>query len=761
MKQNLWLAAALLLLPLSLFSQPAHPNTPEENQLLSQSFPPDGKGEHDLPVKPDTILPLNEIIISANRFEQRRKNVPQPNEVIRAHHLAFDNLQSSADVMQNTGNILVQKSQLGGGSPVIRGFETNKVLLVVDGVRLNNAIYRAGHLQNILTLDQAAMSRIEILYGPGSVMYGSDALGGVMHFFTKNPILSSGEGTEVHTHAYARYSSADAEKTGHLDLSVGGKKFGSLTSLTYSDFDDLVQGAHRREEYPDFGKRIFYVRRENNLDVSILNDDPDQQVGSGYSQYDLLQKFTFRASDAVNHTLNFQFSNSSDVPRYDRLTQGTSANPTYAEWYYGPQTRLFGSYRLGISDGNGILGNGYVTLAYQGIEESRHDRRFNSVNLNHRIEKLHILTLNADFSRLSGASHWSYGLEGTYNKVNSTARRDKIDSGTVEPLDTRYPDGGSTVGSLALYMSDAYAVNENTRLQAGIRAAYHTLNSKFRDKTFFPFPFDEVTQENLIATGSLGAVTNTERGWRFNCMASTGFRVPSVDDMSKVFESIPGKVVVPNPDLRPEHTINLDLGMSKNFRDRLTIGVEGYYTWYRQAITLQPGTFNGQAQIIYNDSLSDVLTNTNAKRAFICGANGYLSLDITGELNLYSTINYTYGRIDRDPEDVPLDHVPPVFGKTSVKYHSGDKLTLEAYAMYHGWKKLEDYNPDGEDNLPYATVDGMPAWMTLNLKSAYAFTDNVTLQAGIENILDTNYRVFSSNISAPGRNIFVTLRWKN
>jgi hemoglobin/transferrin/lactoferrin receptor protein len=135
-------------------------------------------------------------------------------KVITAKSLAFDNLPTSADVLQNTGNVLVQKSQLGGGSPCDRGFETNKVLLVVDGIRMNNTIYRAGHLQNIITLDNAAMDKIEILYGPGSVMYGSDALGGVMQFFTKDPVFAPGGEQASHANAFLRYATAADELDG-------------------------------------------------------------------------------------------------------------------------------------------------------------------------------------------------------------------------------------------------------------------------------------------------------------------------------------------------------------------------------------------------------------------------------------------------------------------------------------------------------------------------------------------------------------------
>lgn len=738
-------------------SQPASPIIPE-NEPIPHTY------HVILPNVPDTVPgmsdtkhSLSEVVVSANRFEQKRKDVAQPTEIISAQELAFDNLQTSADVMQNTGNILVQKSQQGGGSPVIRGFETNKVLLVIDGVRMNNAIYRAGHLQNIITLDNAVMRRVEILYGPGSVMYGSDALGGVMHFYTKNPILSTNDDTEVHANAFVRYGSANAEKTGHIDVSLGGATFGSLTSFTYSDFGDLVQGDNRRDEYPDFGLRPNYAERQNGEDVVVTNDDPNKQVGSGYAQYDFLQKFVFQPGSEVSHKFNFQYSTSSDVNRYDRLTQTQNGNLRFGEWYYGPQKRLFGSYTMSLSKGDGLFDNGNIILAYQNIEESRHDRRLNSPNLNHRIEQLDILTLNADFHQSRGSASWSYGLEGTYNDVTSTANVENIETGVTAPLDTRYPDGGSQMGTAAVYVSNTYKVTPHFLLNGGIRASYNTLKSTFIDKTFFPFPFDEASQSNAVATGSLGTVLTADSGWRLSFQAATGYRSPSVDDMSKVFESVPGTVIVPNPDLGPEHTNNLDMTLSKSVDNKYEIGVGGYYTWLRNAITVQPGTFNGASVIVFDGDSSQVITNVNANKAYIYGFNAYLSLELNRNLSLNSTINYTYGRIKTDTTDTPLDHIPPVFGKTSLNYQQ-EKFRGEIYAIYHGWKRLEDYNLLGEDNIAFATADGMPSWMTLNIKAAYAVSDYLTIQAGVENIMDTNYRVFASNISAPGRNISVTLR---
>ncbi|MDQ3015229.1 MAG: TonB-dependent receptor plug domain-containing protein, partial [Bacteroidota bacterium] len=396
---------------------------------------------------------FNEVVVSANRFAEKQRDIAQPVEVISSREIAFSNANTAADVISNTGNVLVQKSQQGGGSPIIRGFETNKVLLVVDGVRMNNAIYRGGHIQNIITLDNAIMDRVEILYGPGSVMYGSDALGGVMHFFTKNPTLSSTSTLAAHGNAFARYSTAADEKTFHADLSLG-MKLGSLTSFTYSDFGDLTQGSDRDDKYPNFGKRTFYAERQNEEDVQVINDDPDVQIGSSYTQYDFLQKFTYMQSENVSHALNIQYSTSTDIPRYDRLSETANGVLRFGDWYYGPQERMLAAYSLHLDNQQGLFNRGRITAAYQKIEESRHDRRFGREFINHRTEQVDVLTLNADFAKDVGNSEWRYGLEGTTNHVDSKANQESLLTGEAKGQTTRYPSDGSDVSSAAIYLSD-------------------------------------------------------------------------------------------------------------------------------------------------------------------------------------------------------------------------------------------------------------------------------------------------------------------
>lgn len=705
----------------------------------------------------DNSNTLEEVVVSASKFEEKRKDVVQKIQVINTADLQNMNQSSTADVMSNSGNVMVQKSQQGGGSPIIRGFETNKVLMVVDGVRMNNAIYRGGHLQNIITLDNAIMDKIEIVYGSGSVVYGSDALGGVMHFYTKNPLLSETDQLNIKANAYTRYMTANSGFAEHADISIGTKRFGSLTSFTYSSYGDLRQGTQRNPFYGNFGSRPWYVKQIDGIDSLIANADTNLQVGSGYSQIDVLQKFLFKQSDKISHLVNLQYSNSSDISRYDRLVQTSAGKPKYGDWHYGPQKRLYASYTLNLDGANKFYDHGRIILGYQNIEESRIDRKYKKVMENHRIEQLDIMTFNADFMKKTGAHEIRYGLDAFYNNVNSTAFVKDLAMDTTAVIDTRYPDGGSKMSSMAAYLTHTWEISKKLILNDGIRFSNVNLNSKFVNKTFFPFEFNSVTQKNNALNGNLGLVYMPCNSFRLIAGFASGFRAPNVDDMSKVFESVQGNIIVPNPDLKPEYTYTYELGMSQMINKKVMVSINGYYTNYKNALTVQPYTFEEQDSILYDGVMSQVTATVNERKAYIYGLEGGITGNLNEHLSILGTFNYTYGRIITDTTDYPLDHIAPIFGKISFNYKN-KKFRSEFFVNYSGWKRLEDFNMMGEDNYPYATTMGMPAWYTANIRLTYQFNQFASLQVACENIFDQNYRQYASNISGAGRNFIFTLR---
>jgi hemoglobin/transferrin/lactoferrin receptor protein len=705
-------------------------------------------------------ITLNEVIISVNKTLETRKTIAQEIRLISAKEIQNLQAQSTADLLSGSGNVFVQKSQMGGGSPVIRGFEANRILLVIDGVRMNNIIYRGGHLQNVITLDNSILESIEILYGPASTVYGSDALGGVINLYTKKPVFANdGKKSIFKVNAYSRYGSVNNEITGHFDVAVGGKKFASLSSFTYSKFGDLKSGTTKNPFYDKpFGERNSYVERINGVDSLVKNSDPDLQIQSAFSQYDFLQKFSYRQNEHVLHGLNFQYSTSTDVPRYDRLTDPKAAGLNYAEWYYGPQNRLLAAYDLNYKNNSSLFRNIHAGISYQHIEESRHTRKFNNNSLLNRMENVDILGTNIDFVRTIKSHNIRFGLDGQFNTLTSTANQINIVTSEKTALSTRYPDGNNTMANAAIYLSHTWQLNEKIVLTDGLRIGYNTLRSTFKDSTFFKFPFSKADQNNEVISGSLGIIANPNDHWKLSLLVSTGFRTPNVDDLSKIFESEQGTVIVPNPKLKPEETINYEAGITKLFNQKIRLENTFFYTQFFDAIVTDQFQYNGNDSILYDGVMSGVYANQNKQKAYLYGFSTNFKAQVNEKLSMSFLMNYTYGRIKTDSSDYPLDHIPPFMMRLQFSYTHA-KFSGEFFANYNGWKRLKDYYLNGEDNEQYATPEGMPAWFTLNLRVSYKLHKLITIQSGIDNILDTQYRTFASGINAPGRNFFATMRF--
>ncbi len=705
-------------------------------------------------------IQLNELVISVNKSEESRKSVAQEVKVLLKREIQSAQALSTADLMSNIG-IFVQKSQLGGGSPVLRGFEASRIVLMIDGVRMNNLIYRAGHLQDLIKTDNESLERVEVLYGPSSGMYGSDALGGVIHLYTKKPAWGENESSKFKLNILSRYESASKGITEHVDLNYGGRKLALLTSVSYNRFGDLRSGRNQNPFYTsEYGTRPYYVEYVGNgRDTLIKNEDRFLQAGSGYSQYDIIQKFAYRKNDYTTHSLNLQYSNSTDVPRYDRLTDpsGTTGLRS-AEWYYGPQRRILAAYDLNIQNPEWVLEDIHIGINYQNLEESRHNRNFNSTFRNNRIEKVSVAGVQLDFIKRKGPHQIRFGADAQLNHLKSRADKENIVDGTLSKLDTRYPDGENAMNNFAVYVSHTWKLNPELNLVDGFRIGYSTLHSSLVDTaTLFHLPYTDISQKTAVYSGSIGIIHNPSDDLKLSFLLSTGFRVPNVDDLSKIFGSKPGSVIVPNKDLKPEKTINYEFGISKQFEGHTRWESSIFYTDFRDIAVVDAFNFNGQDSILYDGILSRVYANQNKNKAYLYGFSSGLRSRLDAHLQFNCEIQYTYGRIKTDSADAPLDHIPPFSARIGIGY-THERFQADFLALYNGWKRIKEYYLNGEDNEQYATAEGMPAWFTLNLRFSYELNSHISIQAGADNLLDTQYRTFASGINAPGRNFIAALR---
>lgn len=706
------------------------------------------------------IISLNEVVVSVNKIPESIKNITQEVKSIDSSKISKSMSHNVADLLAGVG-IHVQKSQLGGGSPVLRGFEASRIVLMIDGVRMNNLIYRAGHLQDIIKTDIESLEKVEVLFGPSSTVYGSDALGGVINMFTKTPKLSSNSKISRKTSVALKYETADEGMMAHVENNLGFDRFASYTSFTYNKYGDLKGGKTKNPFYEeDYGLRKYYaVYKGQGLDSLIKNEDPYLQVGSSYNQYDIIQKFLFIQNNKFSHSLNLQFSNSSDIPRYDRLTDPSSTTGLKSsEWYYGPQTRMLISYDLNYTSNTKLFDKMNLNLNYQSLEESRHNRNFNSKNLSNRFEKVKTGGMNLGFIKSTKNHSIRYGIDILLNSLNSTAHKLDIVANTTSKLDTRYPDGKNNMNNLAIYLSDTWRASKKFTIVEGVRAGYSTLRSTLVDTALmFHLPYTEIKQNTPVYSGNLGLIHKPGDNSKISILLSTGYRVPNVDDLSKIFGSAPGKVIVPNPDLKPERTINYELGYSQTIGGQMKIEGSVYYTDFYNIAVVEEFKYRGSDSLLYDGTMSRVYANQNKDKAYIAGASGNLLVRLTKNISFDLSAIYTYGRIKTDSIDQPLDHIPPFSISSSLKFHPG-KLKTELSFNYNSWKKLKDYYLNGEDNEQYATPVGMPAWYTFNFRISYPILNQLNLQLGVDNIFDIQYRTFASGINAPGRNFIFSVK---
>ena len=722
---------------------------------------------------------LDEIVLSVFKKSEKTNRIAEQIAVVSSKEIQKISPQTSADLLATIPGIKVQKSQFGGGSPVIRGMESNRVLLVVDGVRMNNAIYRKGHLQSSISVAPNMLDKTEVVFGPSSVLYGSDALGGVIHYYTKTPKLSAEE--EVKSQFFSRFSSVNQEITSHVSAELRFSNWASLTSISFSNFGDLQSGSRRSHGFKDWGKVFYYSenRYGNYTENPTVNPRPEVLKNTGYHQTDFLQKFFIPLSKNTDLKINLQYSTSSNIPRFDRLIEFKNNSLKFAEWNYGPQNRFLLSSQFLIHPNKKWLESGSITGAYQQIKESRIQRKFGSLDRSYREELVNVFSVNGDFSvslTQDKKRVLSYGFEFTYNDVisKSFGKTLQVSNGQINgsssgfKVQSRYPDGGSNYLSSSAYIAYRQDLNSKTTLNTGLRFTNTTLHALWLDQTFIHLPETNITAVNSAVTATIGYVYRPGKNWQLNSVVSSGFRSPNIDDIGRVREKS-GNISIPNIHVNPEFAYNVEIGLQKYFNDKkFRVGANVYYSLLDNYIQRDfvYNTDGSKKQVQFDGEFGNAITNQNKGTAYVFGYTlSYLG-KISSTINSSGFITYTKGRTYDTKE--PMSSIPPLFGRVEINYKK-DKIEFGAALKFNSKKDIEDFNiTEGIDNHdltpiidPNAILDsdkyyGSPSWMTIGLTSNYLLSDTFSIQARLDNIFDEHYIEFASGISAPGRNASIS-----
>tara|TARA_B100001250_G_scaffold377612_1_gene366833 strand:+ start:1629 stop:4130 length:2502 start_codon:yes stop_codon:yes gene_type:complete len=738
---------------------------------------------------------LNDVVINDQKNVDNITNVAEKKIYITKEHIEALNAPTTAEILEKNGGVSVQRSQMGGGSPNIRGFEANKVLLVLDGVRLNNAIYRSGHLQNIITIDDYILENIEIIFGPSSVLYGSDALGGTVNmnthevFFRSKPKWSG--------RLSSNYNSAYNGFKNNASIIFESGKYSTITSFSFKQFGDLKMGDWRPHEYANWGLAHHYIDSDNNI---VCNSNPNIQKGIGYSQYDIFNKMIFKLSDNSRITSNIQYSTSSNIPRFDKLNDGddicslsvdslclSGKDLKFHSYYYGPQERLFSSVKFSFFDNNDLyFDRADLILGYQKIKESRHkwylDDFLDYLNTpdsydhpTYQYESVNVYSFNASVQK----GNWSFGSETIYNDVNSETTPNEENLWGIG--DTRYPPNGSTLFSTAYYLNILQPISNRLQVEGGVRYTFSQIKGSFPDslrRPLLPIEGLELSSNSSVLSGNIKFLYYPNDRWKVSSVTSKGFHSPNVDDMLKVFKK-GSNITIPNIDLKTEHSLSQEISVTKRVFNNISVYGVGFSTLLNNAIIkdsiqvnlnpdLQGDPFLVN-QILYDDEMVYTFANQNSDSPItIYGITIGINA-IINNFQLKGDFNITRG-VNAEKAAGPIAHIPPNFGRIEV-LQSINKWQLRALCIYSGSKDPESFDEAGIDNLdetPYLGLDpetggddwaGLPSWFILNFGVQYEVSKNIQLNIGIDNILNAHYKTFSSGISAPGRSFVFSAKY--
>lgn len=648
-----------------------------------------------------TTLSLNNnITVTTQRKKQQDKFVPYTIQTLHNNDLVTYSPRTIPESLMGMTGVFVQKTNHGGGSPFIRGLTGNQTLLLYDGIRLNNSIYRYGPNQYLNTIDPYSVERIEVAKGTGSVQYGSDAIGGVVQLFS-NELSFSDEHSWNGSRVLAKYMSGDMEKTIRGQLNYSAPKIAFQGGVTYRKFGDIIGG-----------------------------DTTGRQSPSGYDEKAFDLKLKYNITDRSVITLANQFVQQTGVPVYHKVQlENFLYNNTDL------QERMLQYARYELKSNAPIFSRLEVTVAHQQNREQRSSLKKNAANSKYESDRVQGTALTAEiFSKYNKWWTSQTGIEWYHDKVSSSAM-DRSTSTNDQVLKRGlYPDN-SRLDNYSIHTLHHLSFKK-WMIDAGLR--FNKVSIDITDTSL-----GSVNISPSAAVGNLGVLYKLSHLHSVYGSMSTGFRAPNVDDMGTL-GIVDFRYEIPSSSLAPERSLHSEIGY-RFHSAKLAISANLFYLKLNDIITREKKgdeTINGYP----------VYEKNNSEHAHLKGGELELQYSIAKVFKLEGSIAYTYGQNDSRKE--PLRRVPPMHGRILARY-SLNKLFVSVEAQY-ATSQRRLAKGDTEDNrIP---VGGTPGWNVYNLYIGYKH-NNLSINAGLQNLFDIDYRTHGSGINGYGRSVWVQVGW--
>ncbi len=671
-------------------------------------------------------LSLDEVVVTASRIAEVARDIPSLVTVLRSDRTQLEmQARTLPEALRDIPGVFIQKTGHGQGSPLIRGFTGFRNVMLIDGVRLNNSAFREGANQYWNTVDLLSADRIEVIKGPGSVLYGSDAVGGVVNAISS---LQSIADKGFTGRALYRYADAENSKTARAQVGYGGSQLRVMLGATDRDYGDL--------------------------EVAGLGVLPR----TGYQEQDANARIEFDLTQRTSVALSHQQVNADDAWRTHRTTFSRSWKGTAV----GTDRELILDQTRGLTylqvqhEGLGAFGDNLaMTLSYQ--RQSEDQRRIQS-NLRPDVQGFDVNTmgLGLQVDKQSRIGHWVYGIEYYRDDVESY-RTDFNANGTVRAVRIQGPVADDAVYELAgLYVQDRIELTPRLDLTLGVRYTYAAADAR---RVESPTTGQAISLgdrwDNLVGSARFSFKTSNSSPVIYFGGVSQGFRAPNLSDLTRLDIARSGELETPVLSLNPEKFVSAEIG-AKIQMARWSAQVAAYNTDVSNMIVrVRTGqTIGGNAEV----------TKKNAGKGYVRGIEAQVAAQLSPQWQARLSAFWNDGEVDQFPSSPsvavrePLDLLMPATAAAALRWESPARRW-----MIEGVASLSDRADrlSTRDVLDVQRVPpgGTPGFTFFSLRSRLALTSQIDLALAIDNLTDHEYRIHGSGLNEPGRNFVMSLNW--
>jgi outer membrane receptor protein involved in Fe transport len=651
---------------------------------------------------------IEEVQVTATRIGGEDQPVSEAVTVVNTAELADAQIQVVTDALRGQSGVFVQQTTPGQGTAIVRGLKGSEVLHLVDGMRLNNALFRNAPNQYLALVDPFIAERIEVVRGPLSTLYGSDAMGGAVQVITDRPFLGGGDWA-VDGRALVRFDSRTLGNVVHSSLAAGAGDWGFGGALSYQDHGD-VRAANRRAQSP-----------------------------SGYRSEAASAFVSFQPREGQRNELSVQYLTQPSTPRHDELVAGFGQTEPASEIFeFAPNSRLFVHAQHHSTGWSSWVDELSVHLGMQKMTDDRRtqDTGADALRVEQNDSELWGLTISA--AAVPSERHAvTYGVD-VYRDTVHSARQSVAADGTAQSIQSRFPDG-SKLNTLDVYVQDAMTLSPRVALTAGARISRAEVALAATEET------EPATIRNTDITGSLGLRADLDDQWTLLANLGRGFRAPNIFDLGTLGARPGNRFNIANTDLGPETVWTLDSGL--RFENAVA-SVEAF-VWYSdyqdQIISVSSGALDAAGR--------DIVQSQNASSVILRGA------EIVGEWRFAPGwranfgVNYVWGETTLTDEEEPADRIPPLDAQFTLRYER-DLWWIDAQArVAAGQDRLS--GRDVRD--PRINPDGTPGFGLLRLRGSYQFSSVLRATLALHNLADKTYREHGSGIDGAGRAASLTI----